>query len=269
MKAITLCADDYGQNPAISQAIIALAEGDRLSATSCLTNSFYWPNHAKWLLPLKDKIQCGIHFNLTEGKPLSHQFKSVYGDKMFSLGNLLLKSFLSQLDLVAIEYELDAQIDRFIECMGFAPLFLDGHQHIHHFPVIREAVFSIYQKRFRKHQSFIRSVYDDHFPRHAFFKKLIIQWSGAKQFKNRLNALSIPHNASFSGVYDFSPKINYEKLFSQFLDESAPGGIIMCHPALALNSDPDPIFESRRKEYDFLASPEFLRICLEKQVELT
>ncbi len=67
MKSIILCADDYGQNASISQAIVELLKLKCLSAVSCMTTSPHWFSQASWLLPYKDYVDIGLHFNLTHG----------------------------------------------------------------------------------------------------------------------------------------------------------------------------------------------------------
>jgi chitin disaccharide deacetylase len=119
MKKITLCADDYGQNQSISQAIIALFEKNRLSATSCLTSSLFWPEHAKWLQPFANQVDIGLHFNLTEGKPLSHDMLSAHG--FLPLSQLILKAYARRLNREAIEAELISLMgtSTFISCQLF------------------------------------------------------------------------------------------------------------------------------------------------------
>src|SRR5436190_22116683 len=102
-KNIVLCADDYGQAPAISKGIISLLEKGRLSAVSCMVNMPGRPEAALWLQPFADQADMGLHFNLTEGKPLSQSFKNAYGDGLIPLNTLLRKAFLRQLDQTVIE----------------------------------------------------------------------------------------------------------------------------------------------------------------------
>src|SRR5438445_12446121 len=116
MKKITLCADDYGQNQSISQAIIALLGKNRLTATSCMTTALTWPEHAKWLHPLVQQADIGLHFNLTEGTPLSSNLMNSHG--FLPLSPLLFKAYWRALNRVAIESELHAQLDAFEAAMG-------------------------------------------------------------------------------------------------------------------------------------------------------
>lgn len=260
MKHFILCADDYGQNPAISQAIIHLVEKKRLSAVSCMTNFAHWSQHARDLVPYESKVQIGLHFNLTDGPSLSGQIQ------MNTLGKLLLNCYLRRVDKQAIAAELNAQIDAFVAGMGRLPDFVDGHQHVHQFPVIRDVLLAVYEKRLRGQGTYIRCVYDPkaffRYQAPAYLKRVIIQLTGARALKRELIKRQIPHNTSFSGIYDFAEGENYALIFPQFMAEIAEGGLIMCHPGLG-GEEGDSIYRARRYEYEYLlhsAPPLFFRI---------
>jgi predicted glycoside hydrolase/deacetylase ChbG (UPF0249 family) len=264
MKHIIFCADDYGQNTTISQAIIMLLKKNHLSATSCLTTSNEWLTHAKWLEPYKNQADIGLHFNLTEGKPLSPQLKQLQ-PAFLPLSRLLIQSYLRQLDKNAIEAELNAQLDRFIEGLGQAPHFVDGHQHVHQFPVIRDALLNVYEKRLRSHGVYLRCVNNPGiWPNvrvSGYFKQCIIQLTGANTFKKALIKKRIPHNQSFSGIYDFKDAEEYASIFPSFIQNAREGGLIMCHPGLENSAEKDEIRYARQQEYRFISSDEFSQLC--------
>jgi predicted glycoside hydrolase/deacetylase ChbG (UPF0249 family) len=250
MKRIVLCADDYGQNSAISQAIIDLLEKKRLSATSCLTTSADWFSHAHQLEPFKNQADIGLHFNLTEDTHLAEP-----------VSRLILKSHLRLLNKKAIIAECHAQLDLFIQGTGRLPDFVDGHQHVHQFPVIREALLAVYEERLRDNQTYIRCTYNPYvlhrFQDVGYIKQMIIQLCGAREFKRQLLARKIPHNHTFSGIYDFKNAANYAEYFPQFVQQVQDGGLIMCHPALQ-NEIPgtDTIADARVIEYAYLSKEE-------------
>jgi predicted glycoside hydrolase/deacetylase ChbG (UPF0249 family) len=253
MKRIIICADDYGQNSAISQAIVELLRENRLSATSCLVTSPAWSGVAKWLAPLINKADIGLHFNLTEGKPLSDKLS-----KFFSLKELIIKANLGQLDQKVIAAELRAQLDSFTNQTGQLPDFIDGHQHVHQFPIIRDAVIEVYEERLRLNGSYLRCTYDP-FTLYrvkyvAYFKQLIIQLCGGIQFKQELVKLKIPHNTTFAGIYDFENSYEYSSLFLRFLNQVQDGGLVMCHPGLLSSEEPDLMATARHNEYLYLSS---------------
>lgn len=256
MKNIILCADDYGQNAAISQAIIDLVKEKKLSAVSCLMNFPDSEKMANWLYPFKKDIAIGLHFNLTQGKPLSSGLSNMY-----SLKELLVKSQLHRLDKKIIAAELRAQFEKFVGVFGKAPDFIDGHQHIHQFPQIRDVVFELYDKELRHHHAYLRCTYNRktlfNIFSPSYLKQLILLFAGGLRFKKELLKRRIPHNSSFSGIYNFSGKADYAKLFEKFLNYVEEGGMIMCHPGLKSESEQDELYVTRPKEYDFFMSEKF------------
>lgn len=266
VKNIVLCADDYGQAEHISQAIIQLIQQSRLSATSCLVNQKDWPAQAARLKPFRDKIDIGIHFNLTEGTALSEAYANQYGHQFSSLKIVLAKSMLRLLNPSAIEAECHAQIDRFFEAMGFLPQFLDGHQHVHQFPQVREAILSAHQKRLS--HAYLRVPRENLTWREGLFhpKRLILRNTGAQSLKHRVETLKIAHNTSFSGVYPFSKAHHYGEFFPRFLKAIENGGLILCHPGLPTDLLKDPLAHVRIEEFQYLSSQAFLKDCSKNNV---
>lgn len=272
MKQIILCADDYGQNFAISQGIVNLVAKQRLSAVSCITSSSLWPSHAHWLLPYIDKIDIGLHFNLTMGPALAEIPQLTRSGKLPSLATLLIKSHLGKLDKQAIAMEFNQQLEQFVAALGKLPDFIDGHQHIHHLPIVRDVILEAYDKRLRDNKSYIRNVSEknlaDLFHGKARIKRTIIQLTGAKNFNTALVLRKIPHNLSFAGIYNFANAKNYAHIFPPFLAKITHAGLIMCHPGIASTDANDPIYSGRHYEYDYFASEQFIADCQKAGVEL-
>lgn len=266
-KRIILCADDFGQSEAISEGILTLLQHQRLSATSCMTNMPVWSSVAKKLSKLKGQVQVGLHFNLTEGRALSKNGQFLFS----SINALIKKSFLRQLNIFQIEEELSAQLEAFIQAFGSQPDFIDGHQHIHHLPIIREALLNVYKKYYPNNEAWIRVSSNPlwqtlkNAPRCP--KMLIISLTGALTFKKMLVANKIPHNTSFSGTYDFSETSDYPMLFLQFLKEVNNQGLIMCHPGLK-GSDKDTICATRVKEFAYFNGDLFMKVLDHERVRL-
>lgn len=266
-KRIVLCADDYGQEPVISRGIIDLVDKGRLSAVSCMVNRPDWREQAGWLVPYVDRVDIGLHFNLTDGEPLSERYRSVHGGHFFSLSELLKKSFLRQVSRDAMLAECLTQLDAFAEAMGRLPDFIDGHQHVHQFPVIRHAIIQAYQARFPSQQAYIRLV--NHQVGLGNVKKAIIYLSGTRALKALLVQYGIPHNHSFSGVYDFKHAARYAAHFNTFLHEVEDGGLIMCHPGFKSDSQQDPIADARFLEYTYLSGDKFQQDCQRNDAQLS
>ena len=268
-KHIVLCADDYGQAPAISQGIVVLINMGRLSAVSCLVTSPYWPEHASWLIPFRSAVDVGLHVNLTEGKPLSKPFMRAYGHQFPTLSTLMRQAFLGQLDQAVLEAEIEAQLNAFVDAMGALPDFVDGHQHVHQFPTVRHALLNVYERRLRDSRAYIRLVNPPMQWSDWLSKKAVIVASGTRALERLLKKRHIPYNQSFSGIYGFD-KAAYRPLFKQFLQEVGDKGIIMCHPAFLRRPETvteeakltsDPIAKARLMEYQYLTGDHFLEDC--------
>lgn len=219
------------------------------------------------LIPFSQATDIGLHFNLTEGQSLSPLYQAAYGKFFSPLKAVLSRSFLRRWDKAVIMAELEAQLDMFEKAMGRLPCFLDGHQHVHQFPIIREAILTVYAQRLRQQGAYIRLA----LPKISSFKQLkqlVIILSGAKTFARELERLSIPHNSSFSGSYGFRQASHYRDSFQKFLMESADGGLVMCHPGLSGEATSDPIAGARLAEYKYLASDQFLLDCAQKGVKI-
>jgi|SRR3989339_1554496 len=250
MKSFILCADDFAYNQAISASILELIKQQRISATSCMANMPNWPAAAKQLKEFDGQIDIGLHFNVTEGPALTTiAFKP--------LKKLLIHSFFRTLNQKCIYNELCAQIDEFVKHFGRLPDYIDGHQHVHQFPIIRSALIQAYQCYFPEKKAYIR-VSSNGFS--WSLKSLIINLSGALSLKRQLTQLDIPHNQSFAGIYNLDPQQNYANLFSSFIKEISDHGLIMCHPA---NRSSDEIAAARQQEFDFFSGEEFAAV-LEK-----
>ena len=123
--AIVLCADDYGIAPGVGRAIRDLLDRHHLSATSCMVVSPDFGAEGPLLAPYAERADVGLHLTLTQDQPL---------------GRLMLAAYSRKLDSRAIAAEVERQIARFTQVVGRAPDFIDGHQHVHLLPGVREAV---------------------------------------------------------------------------------------------------------------------------------
>jgi len=252
-RRIILCADDYGQNEAISQAIIELLTKKSLTAVSCLVSSKYWPSHANSIKPYINQADIGLHFNLTYEKP-------------YSLAQLLWRCYTKTISKEFIHGELNTQLDQFIAAMGKMPDFIDGHQHVHTFPVVRDVLLDVYKKRGL--ECYVRSTYNKNSLRRLSLKKWFIQYQLANAFKKQLIDNNIPHNSTFSGIYDFSI-LHYCDLFKNFLEETDEGGLIMCHPGLKnLSGEKDEIKNARVQEWTYFVSDAFQKNCEDQNISL-
>ena len=262
MKRIILCADDFGMHPDISDAIVTLAEHNRLSATSCLVTSPHWLEDRKKLACLKNRIDIGLHLNFTEGAGLSGHFQN----NLPGLRQMLWRSHCSLLPAQHIEDEICAQLDFFCESFDSPPAFIDGHQHIHHLPQVREALLKTLRKKELNH-IWLRSV-TPMISQASLLKSKIIKHSGAVKFKQQLNDSGFKSNSSFAGIYSLSENDDFSSLMANWLESLPDFGLIMCHPSQPSSSEIDHL-PARIKELDFLMSPQFSELLDKHSASLT
>jgi predicted glycoside hydrolase/deacetylase ChbG (UPF0249 family) len=254
---VALCADDYAQNQAIDDGILNLLADQRLSAVSCFSASPRWlQRSAPALREAAGAADVGLHFNLTEG----------FGEPApYKLRSLILRSLLTSLDGRFLRKRLNAQLDAFEAGYGQPPAFIDGHQHVHQLPGVRQALLQVLNARYGDAPIWVRNTV----PANPAWrgKPLILKLLGGAMTATALRGLGIPSNKGFAGVYGFD-RPDYEACFAEWLEAAVPGMLIMCHPAAALGSN-DEIAAQRVVEYRFLQSAGFLPMLRGMGVELT
>lgn len=208
IKKIHLCADDYGMSVPINKGIIQLLNLGRLSAVSCATNYSHWKHSAKKLLPFIEQINIGLHFNLDT-----------------TIINLIIKSYTKQLKPQAILQELRMQYNEFIKYIGHAPAYIDGHQHIHSLPTIRECIIKFCSTH--APQIPMRMTQN----KQKTLKGLIINSLGAHALYKASKKENLILNKDLVGIYNFNQSDKYSFFFDKFLSLCSNNSLIMCHPA--------------------------------------
>jgi hypothetical protein len=255
-RPIVLCADDYAVAPGVSRAICALIEKRRLSATSCMTVSPHWPEHARWLRPLAGLADIGLHLTLTDHAPLGTMRLAESG-RLPSLATLMGRAFTGVLDRTEIAAEIARQLDAFSEAFGRAPDFVDGHKHVQLLPGVRQALIEVLARRCNGGSApYVR---DCSAPvglilgRRVAAPKALFVSVLASGFARSAQRRGIATNPAFAGVYGFSGA--YAPLFARFISGLPANAIVMCHPGWpdeALRRT-DQVVDQRQVEYEFLA----------------
>lgn len=257
-KRLTLCADDFAQSRAISSGILQLLENGRLAATSVMSQSPLWPELAPALKTLAGQADIGLHFNLT------HPFDA----SARPLGHWLLRSQLRLLSRSDLREQLLAQIDRFSEHFDQLPDFIDGHQHVHALPVVREALFEAIALRWTgSAKPYLRAPDRLAHSADSGFKAWLLK-ALCRGFSARAQALGCATTPWFGGLYSMSPEADFAGLMQLWLAECADGSLMMCHPGLPAADLDDPIAPARVAEYAYLGSLQFVEDCLAAGVEL-
>ncbi|MDI9336234.1 MAG: ChbG/HpnK family deacetylase [Gammaproteobacteria bacterium] len=250
LKYLTICADDYAMSPTIDAAIVDLLAQKRLQAVSCMTNLPLWKSSGVRLLGFLPEIELGLHLNLT------HSMNAPNG----SLIKLLLRSYTHTLATATISRLINQQLDAFEDTVGQSPSYIDGHQHIHQFPVIRTELLRILLKRYSGNLPWLRNTRARvmHNP-----KQGLIVWLGNKELVRMATQQGFVCNSRLLGSYPFGiSKQAYRYFMFQSLASACSGDLLMCHPANA-PEEGDRISFARQQEYEFLASNEFVE-SLEK-----
>jgi chitin disaccharide deacetylase len=243
MKNKILCADDYAMSDVISDGIYDLASQYRLDAISCMSDSPLWKEHQKRLKNLPHTIDIGLHLNLT------HPFKP----KQPSLNSWIIKSLSHSINKREVYRKFDEQWDKFCQIHGKQPDFIDGHQHIHVFPQIRDQLLKLLENKNADRESiYIRDVSKHIPPFRAHLKRTLLK---LLSFRFNKTMSGYQTNTYFGGIYDFATSEDYNQLLDKWLTMAPDKSIIMCHPARAYGDETyqalafDLIAEARRQEY--------------------
>jgi chitin disaccharide deacetylase len=261
-RPVVLCADDYAIAPGVSLAILELINGGRLSATSCMTVSPFWPEHAAWLRSHTGAADIGLHLTLTDLAPLGPMPRLAPEGRLPPLPRLLALALARRLDRDEVAHEVDRQIERFIAAFGGPPDFIDGHLHVHQLPIVREIVVDRLCRALPP-GTYVR-VCDEPTSdilrrRIAVPRALVISRLG-RALRRRVRQLGIPANLRFAGVRDFDEADPYRSLFLRFIQDAPDCLLVMCHPGMADRelAAADRVTTQREEEYRYFLGQEFL-----------
>lgn len=237
-----------------------------------MTTFEQWPSAAAQLQPISDRLDVGLHLNLTEGRPLTPYFPHTDKGRFLSLGKLMQYAFTKRLNQQAVYQELQAQLEMFKQHFGCLPDFIDGHQYAHQLPMVREVCVALAKELFPKKRPYVRVASSgwikDIQASAQPMKSLVIALTGAPALKQMLFKGRVPFNRSFSGIYSFKDSDHYSELFPKFLRYAKDKGIIVCHPGLGSSDLTDPIRDYREKEFQYLNSEQFLKDCALCEVQV-
>jgi predicted glycoside hydrolase/deacetylase ChbG (UPF0249 family) len=261
-KSLIVCADDFAANASVSLGIAQLAQRRRISATSVMVLSPRWPQDAALLQGLRAQIDVGLHLDWTS------EF-AVQAGHGLSLHNAMRRAWMRGFDPKQAQMVIQHQLDLFEAQWQAPPDYVDGHQHVQQFAGIRQALVQVLTQRYGNlpAQPYLRI---SRAPAgSADLKTRVIAWMGANALKkiatnNRLTSTSV-----LSGIYNFSGTgADYARHMKRWLQQTPAGGIIMCHPAQAIEAG-DEIGMARRQEYNYLSSSEFADALQQAQVVIT
>jgi len=231
----------------IDAGILQLASAGRLSAVSCLTQGSTWKHQTRSLAALP--VDIGLHLNFTES--------FANGQFFLPLPRLIAACYGRRLPAEAIAAEINAQLDAFEAGFGRPPDYIDGHQHVHQLPMLRESLLQIMALRYPGQGLWLRSTRPPSRGNPYPLKAAIISMLGARRMRHLASAQGLPMNGRLLGVYDFSAsREKYADLLRTWLAIAADGDLLMCHPAVFAEPE-DCIGPQRTREFSVLSDSRF------------
>ena len=271
MKHLILNADDFAFNAAVSRGIVNLAQQGRLTATSAMTLSPRWVKDVPALAELRGQIDVGLHLDWTS--PFA--IRTGHGR---GLKRAMLTAVLGGYSQAKAREVIEKQIDAFEQVWQAPPSHIDGHQHVHQFKGIRDALVDIMAKRYN-------GVPSDQKPYLRIskgasgwlnMKANVIAALNSSAIKNIAVKSGITPARGLFGIYDFEgSEADFGRLMAQWLISAPDHTIIMCHPAHgsldALDTvldTGDDIAQARQREFNYLVSDAFSQALVHAKVEL-
>ena len=258
-RHIWLCADDYGIAPGVNSAIRDLIARGRLNATSVMVAApGFVPSEAEALAGLNEdekRVAIGLHVTLTAPfKPMTAGYGPSRDGAFLPLQATMLAAFLQRLSRARLAMEIAMQVKAFVMAFGRPPDFVDGHQHVHLFPQVRDAFLTVV-KEMAPH-AWVRQC-GRSIPLHRRFNgKAMTLDMLSYSFRRRAHVKGLRTNPAFAGAYDFRGEPDFAKLFPRFLHRLPPESVVMCHPGVVDDELKrlDPLTTQREREYAYLAS---------------
>ena len=146
--------------------------------------------------------------------------------------------------------------------MDAPPVYIDGHQHVHVLPQIRDTLLKALVKRGWQGKVWLRDSTDSPaavLRRRVELTKALAVMALGRGFARFAHAAGFATNSGFSGFSSFDPKGDYATDFARYLIAPGARHLVMCHPGHVDDalSAADPNTQSRENELAFLLSARF------------
>ncbi len=242
-KPVVLCADDFGLSPGVSRGILELLEMGRLSATSCMVNYPEFRADAQPLRSFCGRADLGLHFSLTDSRPISR---------------VALACHLRPPAFSAMLKEVERQVEIFSSAMGILPDYIDGHQHVHVLPVVREAVVDV-AKRIGAYVRVPRDPIDGAMWRRPAPLESTYLSVASGRLAKLVEAACVITNRGFRGVRTFRESVPFAAIYRKMIAGAGQGCLVMCHPGHVDDTlvGRDPVRNPRADEWSYFAGPDF------------
>jgi predicted glycoside hydrolase/deacetylase ChbG (UPF0249 family) len=248
MRGLIINADDYAMDSAVDLAILDLAQRGVVTSTSCMVLSPRWPFSSASLR--EQGLHAGLHLDFTSA------FAAAAGCH-WPLAELIARAFAGGLDPARLRAGILQQLDRFEEAMDAAPRFVDGHQHVHQLPVVREALVDVLAARYGQRTTV--ALRTCRARRWRGVKAATVAATGARGLQRLAHRHGMRTNSDFAGVYAFDRDSDLRAHWSAWtrdLEGDLP--LVMCHVAAwDGGAEAQTVRRARLREYLWLGSGEF------------
>jgi predicted glycoside hydrolase/deacetylase ChbG (UPF0249 family) len=238
-----VAADDFGLDPQVNAGALRLAQMGRVSAIGCMVGAPFWREGIEALQALDGrKVEVGLHLDLTE-HPLDESVRR-------PLWQWIAQAWAGARPH-ALQAEIEAQLDAFERALGRPPDFVDGHEHVHQFPGVRQAlVRSLVARGWTPWLRTTRRAPGVREP-----KAWVVESLGARGLERLARAHGLRHNRGVVGVYDFDPA-GFQGRLQHWLSLARSGDVLVCHPAAQLPRCA-PMPQARVNEFELLSGGAF------------
>lgn len=231
---LVVVADDFGIGPQVSRGILHLAKQRLLSASVLLVNSPFaqdgvnrWQNCGK-------PMTLGWHACLTMDAPIlpSEHIPSLVDQRgrFYHLMTFVRRLSLGMISLNEIIAELEAQLTLFRDLIGEWPRIINGHHHVHEFPIVRRAMSVVLEKYgIRPYIRSVRpSIFED-FSMSRIIKRMGLCWLRSLS-KNAYNEYMSTNGQLYGFINDCRPEQLIKKLYRHMKHANGYPIEWMCHP---------------------------------------
>jgi len=168
----------------------------------------------------------------------------------------------------ALRAQIHAQLEAFESVVQRPPSHIDGHQHVHQFPVIRDVLIEALLERYPRRRPWLRRTRRPSPPAPGGFKPWLIERLGCDQLTQLAREKGFGQNTRLLGVYDFQGGADrYLGLLARWIGAARQGDLLICHAGLDAPVQ-DPIRQARGNEYKILSGGAFADLLAQAGVGL-
>ncbi len=136
-------ADDLGIDISRNRGIFQTVDAGAVKSVSVIVAQTGWKDCINGLIQ-RPQLGAGFHFNLTAGKPLVQGLKTLVNENgfFFNKSELFNRAMQRVINPQEVKDELQAQL-ALLKAQGIVPTHIDGHNHVHLFPGVRQAFVQV------------------------------------------------------------------------------------------------------------------------------